>query len=76
VHFTEYTLELVDHQEEFLFREIDTIRVVGKKEPVTTYELIGLNINPLPELLELIDTFGQGRKLYKERKWDEAIEKF
>ena len=31
VHFTEYTLELLDHQEEFLFREIDTIRVVGKK---------------------------------------------
>ena len=76
VHFTEYTLELVDHHDEFLFREIDTIRVVGKKEPVTTFELIGLNVNPLPELLDLIKLFSEGRDLYKQQKWDEAIKKF
>ncbi len=76
VHFTENTLNLVDHEDEFLIREIDTIRVVGKKEPVTTYELIGLNVNPLPELLDLIKIFSEGRELYKQQKWDEAIERF
>jgi adenylate cyclase len=76
IHFTEYTLSLVDHEDEFLFREIDTIRVVGKKEPVTTYELIGLNVNPVPEVLNLIKLFDEGRKLYKQQKWDEATEKF
>ena len=33
VHFSNLTLDLVDHKEEFLFREIDKIRVVGKKSP-------------------------------------------
>lgn len=32
---------------DFLFRELDTIRVKGKKEGVKIYELVGYNDDPL-----------------------------
>ena len=50
-HFSKNTLDLLDYPEEFIYRELDTIQVVGKKEPIVTYELLGLHLDPSEELL-------------------------
>jgi len=56
-----------------LFRELDTIRVVGKSEPLTVYELLGEEGEALPELL---DHYERGLVLYKDRRWKEALATF
>ena len=75
-HFSKNTLDLLDYPEEFIFRELDTIQVVGKKEPIVTYELLGLNLEPSEELLNLISTFTEGVKLYRSKEWEKALKKF
>jgi adenylate cyclase len=61
----------------FLFRELDLIRVKGKLQPVTIYELFArvsdLEVTgTLAEARERLADFEEARKLYRERKWSEA----
>ena len=81
------TLELAKHNNSNRFarshqpfsqpaKQEPAIRVIGKKEPVTTYELIGLNIDPSDEITNLIETFNKARDSYKNKNWEEAIEFF
>jgi class 3 adenylate cyclase/CHASE2 domain-containing sensor protein len=70
----ESTLDLVQGQ--FLVRELDRIRVVGKKLPVRVFELIGAagEIPPFdPRFLEL---YASALGLYQARRWQESIEAF
>jgi adenylate cyclase len=62
--------------EAFLTREIDTIRVVGKSEPVVTYELIGIKENLNQDIINLKERFEEALKLYKTQKWNEALNIF
>ena len=57
----------------FDFRELDTIRVVGKSEPVTTYDLLGEKGKTSEVCLKLAEHFHLGLAQYKTQKWDEAI---
>ncbi len=72
---SEFTIDLIKG-DEFLWRELDTVRVVGKSEPVTTYELISLNEYADSNLKDLKKHFEEGIQLYKSEKWDEAIASF
>ncbi len=54
-----------------LFRELDSIRVKGKAEPVTIYELVGLRDDDV-KLAELCAQFTKAREAYKRRDWNEA----
>lgn len=74
VQVSEYTKNLTN--DAFEMRELDTMKVVGKSEPVTTYDLLGEKGKTNQDLLTLKDLFHQGIKLYKEQKWDEAIVTF
>jgi|SRR5208283_2692427 len=65
----------------FLFRELDVIRVKGKLEPVTIYELIG----KVPDLEQdaafaeyplLLREFTAARELYVQCKWSESQDAF
>jgi adenylate cyclase len=61
----------------FLFRELDIIRVKGKLQGVTIYELLGKIDNlrrdgSLPEIELRSAEFAAARHLYTERKWSEA----
>ena len=58
--------------DEFLFRELDTIRVVGKTLPVTTFELLSTKKDAPDYLLKLATLFKEGIDLYKSQKFDEA----
>jgi len=59
----------------FVFRELDVIRVKGKVQPVTIYELIVLR-NATDEHAERLALFAQGRARYQQRQWREAQEIF
>ncbi len=53
-------------------RELDTIRVVGKSEPVTVYELLARKNQSKPVIADLAEQFEKGLKLYKQREFGSA----
>jgi adenylate cyclase len=57
-----------------LVRELDLIRVKGKMEPVTIYELMGLETgaDQHTETVELIELFERGHQAYRQRYWSTA----
>jgi len=55
-------------------REIDLIRVKGKKEPVHIYEPLGFEWND--RLKEFMELFHRALYLYRSRNWDEAEKLF
>ncbi|HEX2714258.1 MAG TPA: adenylate/guanylate cyclase domain-containing protein, partial [Candidatus Acidoferrales bacterium] len=59
----------------FVFRELDLIRVKGKLQPVTIYELVILG-DSVNEHAERLAMFAQGRACYQQRRWREAQEIF
>lgn len=71
---SEFTYVHIKHK--FLTREIDSVRVKGKLKPVKIYELISEKKNDNDETPDYILLFEEGLKLYKNKKWDEAILKF
>jgi adenylate cyclase len=65
----------------FLFRELDIIRVKGKLQGVTIYELFGRTEElrkdgSLAEVQKRFELFAAARALYAERKWSEAQSSF
>jgi adenylate cyclase len=57
-------------------RELDTIRVVGKNEPITVYEVLDRKDAVTGDRAKLIETFNKGLEIYKSRKFKEALEVF
>lgn len=68
------TMEMTGKQ--FIWRELDTIKVVGKSVPVTTFDLLWTREECPEYLLELSEKFKSGIELYKAQIWDEAISVF
>jgi len=69
----ELTYEMVKN--EFVCMELDSVRVKGKKKPSKIYNLIGHK--DLPGISkEIVVQFNEAVTMYKERKWDEAIQIF
>jgi len=60
----------------FVCMELDSVRVKGKTLPVSIYQLIGEKENVSRDYLETIENFHRGLRLYREQKWDEAVEAF
>ncbi len=56
-------------------RELDMIQVKGKNEPVKVYELLGMagELKLSDDEKQALDLYHEGLKLYRERKWEEAI---
>lgn len=52
-------------------RTLDHVKVKGKKQAVELIQILDREMNP-----EGLKLFEEGRKLYSEQKWDEAIAKF
>jgi adenylate cyclase len=60
-------------RDQFSYRELDLIRVVGKQIPVTIYELL----DPLSELTEEeVEQFHEALKLYRAQQWPQARKLF
>jgi adenylate cyclase len=70
---SEFTYEIV--KDGFLCRQLDAVRVKGKKKPVCIYELLGLAADA-PQWQEFLDRFEAGLELYRQGRWDGAITAF
>ena len=57
-------------------RELDTVIVVGKTEPVKTYELIAEKDQESALYKELLPKFHDALELYKKQQWDQAFTAF
>jgi adenylate cyclase len=64
----------------FMVREVDSIRVVGKAEPVRIYQLLDeMNNTGAPEFdrwREMIESYMPALEAYRVRRWPEALAKF
>ncbi|MGC0772651.1 MAG: adenylate/guanylate cyclase domain-containing protein [Candidatus Acidiferrum sp.] len=65
----------------FVFRELDLMRVKGKLQPVTIYQLIGrqadFDANGSAETVRLqVELFARARELYRTRQWKTARNAF
>jgi adenylate cyclase len=65
----------------FLFRELDLIRVKGKLQPVTIYQLMGRQADlaadgRVEEVRLQVEQFALARELFRNRKWDAAQRAF
>ncbi|NOZ07382.1 MAG: adenylate/guanylate cyclase domain-containing protein [FCB group bacterium] len=63
-------------KDDFTFRELDEVIVVGRKRPVRVYELISTKSDTPLLYQTLIPKFEEGLALYREQKWDAAISAF
>ena len=61
--------------ESWTVRELDCVRVKGKQEPVTIYELVGYGVL-YGQKQPLIAKFTEGLEAYKQRQWVQAIALF
>nr|CBX31017.1 hypothetical protein N47_E45290 [uncultured Desulfobacterium sp.] len=59
-----------------VIREIDSVSVVGKNEPVTIYELAGYPEDVDDKMRNIFDFYAKGLAAYKKRNWDQAISHF
>lgn len=66
----EATRELVKH--EFVFRELDRVRVKGKDEPVGIYEPLGLDGEVQKPVLDELKLWNQALRAYRAQDWDQA----
>lgn len=65
----------------FLFRELDLLRVKGKLQPVTIYQLVGRKEDfaakgTAAEQFALLEQFSHARELYRRREWEAAQRAF
>jgi adenylate cyclase len=57
-------------------REIDTIRVVGKKKPVAVFEIIGESGRTAESDMERLGIFARAKEAYRRRAWAAAAALF
>ena len=60
----------------FVWREIDTIRVVGRQEPLDVFELLAYTDGVDDRLRQINDGYTRGLHAYRQYDWDLAIECF
>ncbi len=71
---SEYTYQRV--QSTLLCRKLDKLQVVGKKEPITVYELIDTIADADPKVKELVAAYNAAYGLYERREWSKAKAEF
>jgi adenylate cyclase len=65
-----------DAGDDFLFRRLDRVRVVGINKPVRLYELVDERSLADSATKEAIDVFEEGLTQFEQREWDKAQESF
>lgn len=73
VIISEFTYAQVAHH--FVAREVDRIRVKGKKKPVVIYELLA-PISERETYVALLNMYNSALDVYRSQKWQEAAGEF
>jgi adenylate cyclase len=75
---TEPTKEAAEavNKDRLVFRYLDNIVVMGRKQPVKMYEIMCFREDETQEITELLGLFQQGIDAYQQQHWDAAISKF
>ena len=71
---SEFTWEFV--KDDYIFRELDYIRVKGKNLPIRVFTLIDRKNEVNKSQLEIEKMFVEAMQLYRERDWKKAIHAF
>jgi DNA-binding response OmpR family regulator len=72
---SEFSYSMV--KERILVRELDRVRVVGKMQPVTIYEVVcKMESQEFQQFHELVNLFTSGMERYKEGNFQDALEFF
>lgn len=61
-------------KEDIEVRELDLIRVVGKKEPVRIYEVLAKKGELNEKFQKILPVFNKGLDHYRNRRWEESIQ--
>ncbi len=61
---------------EFIFREMDKVRVKGKHEPVTIFEPVGHKNDVDKSIISEISRYKQALRVYHKQDWDKAEVEF
>lgn len=57
-------------------RRLDTIRVVGKTEPILIYELMGKKDSMPQKVYDMLERYDEGLRMFDERQWKRALKHF
>ena len=80
IHVCKNTIDQLIEQkinDQYIYRSLDIIRVVGKDEPVETFELLAYANDAKAQVLKkLCELWKEARAAYLNMQWDKAIELF
>lgn len=65
-----------DERKQFLLRELDTVLLPGKKEPVKIYEILGISQNFTKTQQDILENYSQGLSLYRSSDYQAALTYF
>lgn len=57
---------------DFVYRELDLVRVKGKEQPIRIYEPLGLQGQVEQAVLDELKMFNQALRSYRKQEWDKA----
>ncbi|NUQ35783.1 MAG: PAS domain-containing protein, partial [Planctomycetaceae bacterium] len=58
-------------------RDIDRVVVKGKTEPAGVFEVLDYHTDQsFPNLMDVVNYFNEGIKLYRQQRWDDAVTRF
>ncbi len=57
-------------------RKLDTIRVIGKTEPIVIYELFGIKGTLPQKVYDVIELYNKGLEMFGEHQWKKALKFF
>ncbi len=57
-------------------RKLDTIRVIGKTEPIVIYELLGMKGSLPQKVYDVIEVYNKGLEMFSEHQWKKAMKFF
>ena len=57
-------------------RKLDTIRVIGKTEPIVIYELLGIKGTLPQKVYDAVEFYNNGMEMFSEHQWKKAMKFF
>ncbi|HEV8377597.1 MAG TPA: adenylate/guanylate cyclase domain-containing protein [Tepidisphaeraceae bacterium] len=63
-------------KDSILFRKLDTVRVIGRSEPVEVFQVLADSASAPPQCLDLRQRYAEALQLYENRNWSAAASAF